>query len=147
LYYGISKEKNNIKTYDLKGSIRNRFVDHPKSHSTLLDTNFKVDRNGEPIPVKAEHKDYMNFAIHNDTLFLQRHKIIDYSLLLIIDIKNHQIRLGIIDYLRKFTLDKKFESRYKEMWSGVKPTIVRPLNYKNRFRKSMTQFFMPVHVK
>jgi len=33
------------------------------------------------------------------------------------------------------------------MWSGVKPTIVRPLNYKNRFRKSMTQFFMPVHVK
>jgi len=88
----------------------------------------------------------MNFAIHNDTLFLQRLRIIDYSLLLIIDKKNHLIRLGIIDYLRKYTFDKKMESKYKEMVSGIKPTIVQPIFYKNRFRDSMSQYFMPVYV-
>jgi hypothetical protein len=32
--------------------------------------------------------------------------------------------MGIIDYLRKYTFDKSIESKYKEIVSGVKPTIV-----------------------
>ena len=54
--------------------------------------------------------------------------------------------MGIIDYLRKYTFDKKMESKYKEYVSGIKPTIVQPMFYKNRFRDSMSQYFMSVHV-
>ncbi len=104
LYFGLDSP--NLKTYDLKGSELNRFVQFPKKGTTLLDTNFKIDRNGEPIPVKADHKDYMEFAIHNDTLFLSRHRIIDYSMLLIMDEKKQLLKVGIIDYLREYTLDK-----------------------------------------
>ncbi len=113
LYDGLDTETGNLKSYDLKGSKRNRFVSHPKENTTLWDTNFKIDRNGEPIAVKAKHKDFMNFAIHNDTIFLSRLRIIDYSLFVIIDKKNRILRLGIIDYLREYTFDKVIESLAK----------------------------------
>ena len=49
LYFGLNSK--DLKTYDLKGSERNRFISFPKKGDTLQDTNFKIDRNGEPIPV------------------------------------------------------------------------------------------------
>jgi len=39
--------------YDLKGSETNRWETRKKK--VLLDTNFKLDRNGEPIPVFKDH--------------------------------------------------------------------------------------------
>ena len=72
LYYGLP-ENAIIKTYDLKGSKRNRWVKDPTKSSTLLDTNFKVDRNGEPIPVKAQHKDFMNTDVFKDAVLLCIH--------------------------------------------------------------------------
>ena len=47
--------------FDLKGSKRNRFVRKPGKNSTLLDTNFKVNRNGLPIALKHKHKAYTSF--------------------------------------------------------------------------------------
>ena len=79
----------------------------------------------------------MNFAIHNDTLFLYRHKIVDYSLLLIIDNKNRLLRVGILDHLIQYTIDKSAEEKFKKFISGIHPTIIRPLFYKNRFREYM----------
>ena len=57
--------------FDLKGSKRNRFVRKPGKNSTLLDTNFKVNRNGLPIALKHKHKAYMFAGIINDTIFLK----------------------------------------------------------------------------
>ena len=51
LWFGLDME--NQKTYDLKGSAANRFVKNDQN-VVLLDTNFKLDRNSEPIPLKRE---------------------------------------------------------------------------------------------
>lgn len=48
LFFGIPDSKD-ISVYDLKGSETNRFLKKPGG--TLLDTNFKIDRNAEPLPI------------------------------------------------------------------------------------------------
>ena len=50
LYNGTSSDK---LTYDLKGSDIRRF--NKKGTGTLLDTNFRIDRNGEPLPINTEY--------------------------------------------------------------------------------------------
>jgi 1-phosphatidylinositol-3-phosphate 5-kinase len=54
LYNGMSSDKI---TYDLKGSDIRRF--NKKGTGTLLDTNFRIDRNGEPLPINIEY--YSNY--------------------------------------------------------------------------------------
>lgn len=46
-------DDSDLKTYDLKGSEINRFQAKLKEGSTLQDTNFLVERNGEPIYLKG----------------------------------------------------------------------------------------------
>jgi len=66
-------------------------------------------------------------------------------LLIIIDIIHH----SIIDYIRTFTWDKKLESWVKETGilggGGKDPTIISPVQYKNRFRESMARYFLMVN--
>ena len=52
----------NLRMYDLKGSQSNRFV---KGKSVGLDTNFRVDLNGEPLPIKE--KKWIEEVLTNDT--------------------------------------------------------------------------------
>jgi hypothetical protein len=50
---------------------------------------------------------------------------VDYSLLLIIDLDKKFIKIGIIDYLRKYTWDKEWETNFKTMIKlGLEPTII-----------------------
>lgn len=48
LLYGMG-DANNLSVYDLKGSETNRW--EKKKKGVLLDTNFRIDRNAEPIPL------------------------------------------------------------------------------------------------
>lgn len=131
--------------YDLKGSETNRYVEKKKKNQTLLDTNFKIDRNGEPLPLKSGDKKFIDVAFENDTRFLNKHQLIDYSLLLIIDNSRDIIRIGIIDYLREYTWDKKMETMAKKISKGgATPTIVDPEEYRNRFKKAMNKYFVEV---
>lgn len=131
--------------YDLKGSETNRYVEKKKKNQTLLDTNFKIDRNGEPLPLKSGDKKFIDVAFENDTRFLNKHQLIDYSLLLIIDNSRDIIRVGIIDYLREYTWDKKMETMAKKISKGgATPTIVDPEEYRNRFKKAMNKYFVEV---
>ena len=78
---------------------------------------------------------------------------IDYSLLIIFEIsdikeKNEnkfeikKIRMGIIDYLRKYTWDKQIESYGKKIIHGFsKPTIINPEKYCARFIKKFKKYF------
>lgn len=50
LFYGMSGD---LLVYDLKGSESKRW--NRKSGKTLLDTNYIIDRNGEPLPIIKEH--------------------------------------------------------------------------------------------
>jgi len=71
----------------------------------------------------------------------------DYSLLVGVDKKKHEIVFGIIDYLRQYTWDKQLETWVKASLVVPKnelPTVVSPKEYKKRFRNFMTKCFLTV---
>ena len=162
LYYGMKTYKNDtkstnkrkIKIYDLKGSKLNRYI--PKIEQiqgkVLLDTNYLEDYNGEPIAVDMNVYKVFRSAIHNDSLVLTKMNVIDYSLLLILDETEKDnnglslIKLGIIDYTRKYTWDKQLESFGKILMNGisVKPTIINPEAYRTRFMKEIEKYLIGV---
>jgi 1-phosphatidylinositol-3-phosphate 5-kinase len=56
-------------------------------------------------------------AIFNDTLFLQRNDVMDYSLMVAVDEARKELVVGIIDVVRTYTWDKKLESWIKGLHS------------------------------
>jgi 1-phosphatidylinositol-3-phosphate 5-kinase len=81
--------------------------------------------------------------------FFQSVDVMDYSLLVGIDEESKELVMGIIDYLRQYTWDKQLETWVKA--SGflggsrdVLPTIISPDQYKKRFRKAMSRYFLTV---
>ena len=142
LFFGMGTT---IKVYDLKGSELNRYVQKKEdAKATLLDTNYKLDRNGEPLPIKSEFYEFINKAIINDTEFLASQNKMDYSLLLMYDEQTACLRMGIIDYLRSYDLEKQLESVGKRIIKGTVPTVLEPDDYKERFRKAMKKYFVEV---
>lgn len=134
------------KVYDLKGSMRNRFVtpDETQSHSVFLDENFKSQTQENPFYVRLQTGWTLMKAIDSDTLFLAKHGIVDYSLLIICYENENQsiVRTGIIDYIRTYTWDKKLETLVKSMRSQAQPpTVISPEQYRLRFLRQMNQYF------
>lgn len=80
-------------------------------------------------------------AIENDTSFLSNNGVMDYSLLLGIDEQNKTLVVGIIDYIRTFTWDKRIEMYVKRTGilggHGNLPTVISPKMYKTRFSEAM----------
>ena len=155
LNYGLDSKK--IISYDLKGSEKNRYISKTKKEESknsninivLYDSNFKEDFKNEPVPLDKQFYDLLNISVHNDTLFLSKMGVVDYSLLLQIyyDEKNkvNYIRMGIIDYIRKYTWDKQIEHYTKFFLNGfVVPTITKPNDYKNRFQDAIKNYFICV---
>lgn len=71
----------------------------------------------------------------------------DYSLLVGIDEERKELVMGIIDYLRQYTWDKQLETWVKASAflggsKDVLPTIISPDQYKKRFRKAMSKYFL-----
>jgi len=92
-----------------------------------------------------EHaKKLLRASLWNDTLFLAKMNVMDYSLVIGLDEQGKELVVGIIDYIRTFTWDKKLESWVKErgfVGNGTKePTVITPRQYKNRFREAMEQY-------
>lgn len=80
---------------------------------------------------------------------LQSIDVMDYSLLVGVDEERKELVLGIIDFMRQYTWDKQLETWVKA--SGIlggpknaSPTIISPKQYKKRFRKAMTAYFLTV---
>ena len=73
--------------------------------------------------------------------------VMDYSLLIGVDEKKREVVFGIIDYLRQYTWDKKLETWAKASWVVPKnelPTVISPGEYKKRFRKFMSRYFLTI---
>ncbi|KAF2323993.1 hypothetical protein GH714_005902 [Hevea brasiliensis] len=75
--------------------------------------------------------------------------VMDYSLLVGLDNERKELVVGIIDFMRQYTWDKHLETWVKA--SGIlggpknaSPTIISPKQYKKRFRKAMTSYFLTV---
>lgn len=80
-------------------------------------------------------------------LFLQTINVMDYSLLVGVDSQGQELLCGIIDYLRQYTLDKQLETWVKSSLvvpKNVLPTVISPKEYKKRFRKFMSTYFLCV---
>lgn len=80
-------------------------------------------------------------------LIVQSVDVMDYSLLVGVDDERKELVLGIIDFMRQYTWDKHLETWVKAsgILGGPKnaaPTIVSPKQYKKRFRKAMTTYFL-----
>ncbi|KAJ1722874.1 Mitochondrial distribution and morphology protein 12 [Coemansia erecta] len=142
-------ERSCARVFDLKGSVRNRMVEETgEPQDVLQDENLVRLIRQNPICIRQQTKRHLHDAIWNDTLFLSKMNVMDYSLLVGFDEQRKELVVGIVDFIRTFTWDKKLESWIKEagiLGGGDKgPTIVSPKQYKNRFREAMERYFLMV---
>lgn len=140
-------KRNISQRFDLKGSMRNRLVntkDPDNTEHVLMDENLLRISCENPLLIHARSKQILNEAIDNDSKFLTSISVMDYSLLVGVDKENHELVLGIIDYVRPFTWDKKIERVVKSVVSTELPTIVEPELYRERFCEAMDKYFESV---
>ncbi|KAK6465031.1 hypothetical protein DFJ63DRAFT_300934 [Scheffersomyces coipomensis] len=138
--------------FDLKGSMRNRHVQQTgKENEVLLDENMIDYIYESPIFVKEQSKKLLKGSLSNDTSFLSAMDVMDYSLVIGINDQTKKIYVGIIDWLRTFTWDKRVENWVKgnNLMIGGKtlkkdPTIVTPKQYRIRFREAMDRYILEV---
>ncbi|XP_023635482.1 1-phosphatidylinositol-3-phosphate 5-kinase FAB1A isoform X2 [Capsella rubella] len=143
-------KRNFTRLYDLKGSTRARYnPDTSGSNTVLLDQNLVEAMPTSPIFVGSKAKRLLERAVWNDTSFLASIHVMDYSLLVGVDEERNELVLGIIDFMRQYTWDKHLETWVKTsgLLGGPKnssPTVISPQQYKKRFRKAMTAYFLMV---
>ncbi|KAI4357676.1 hypothetical protein L6164_001610 [Bauhinia variegata] len=136
------------RVYDLKGSARSRYnPDTSGANKVMLDMNLLEALRTKPIFLGSKAKRSLERAVWNDTSFLASVDVMDYSLLVGVDDEKKELVLGIIDFMRQYTWDKHLETWVKAsgILGGPKnapPTIVSPKQYKKRFRKAMTTYFL-----
>ncbi|KAM6562990.1 hypothetical protein CsatB_022988 [Cannabis sativa] len=143
-------KRNISRVYDLKGSARSRYNnDTTGENKVLLDMNLLETLRTKPIFLGSKAKRSLERAVWNDTAFLASVDVMDYSLLVGVDDEKKELVLGIIDFMRQYTWDKHLETWVKA--SGIlggpknaSPTIISPKQYKKRFRKAMTTYFLTV---
>ncbi|XP_017877426.1 1-phosphatidylinositol 3-phosphate 5-kinase isoform X2 [Ceratina calcarata] len=138
--------------FDLKGSVRNRLVNPDdtcqEGELVLLDENLLNKSCDSPLYIRSHSKAVLNRAIEQDTKFLADNSVMDYSLLVGLEPNTDVLVLGIIDYIRTFTWDKKLETMVKKSGilggQGKLPTIISPEEYRARFIAAMHRYFLPV---
>ncbi|XP_049318083.1 putative 1-phosphatidylinositol 3-phosphate 5-kinase [Bactrocera dorsalis] len=136
--------------FDLKGSERNRMVDptDQQGEIVLLDENLVQMSWSKPLYILSHSKAVLKDAINRDSTFLEKNQIMDYSLLVGLNHDSSILVLGIIDYIRTFTFDKKVESFVKQTGilggMGKLPTVISPERYKQRFIDAMDRYFYTV---
>ncbi|XP_037768106.1 1-phosphatidylinositol 3-phosphate 5-kinase isoform X2 [Chelonia mydas] len=148
LFYG----RKMAQVFDLKGSLRNRNVKTDTGKEScdvvLLDENLLKMVRDNPLYIRSHCKAVLRASIHSDSHFLSSHLIIDYSLLVGRDDTSNQLVVGIIDYIRTFTWDKKLEMVVKSTGilggQGKMPTVVSPELYRSRFCEAMDKYFLMV---
>ena len=130
--------------FDLKGSMRNRKIQSTgEQNEVLLDENMVEYIYESPLFAREHSKKLLRASVWNDTLFLARQNVMDYSLMIAVDEERKELVVGIIDCIRTYTWDKKLESWIKDRgFAGGgrnRPTVTSPKEYKSRFREAMAR--------
>ncbi|KIW20755.1 hypothetical protein PV08_01333 [Exophiala spinifera] len=133
--------------FDLKGSMRNRKINATgEQNEVLLDENMVEFIYESPLFTREHSKKLLRSSVHNDTLFLARQNVMDYSLMVAIDEVRKELVVGIIDCIRTYTWDKKLESWIKDRGFARggknRPTVTSPKEYKRRFREAMNRYVL-----
>ena len=133
-------ERNPNRRFDLKGSMRNRKIESTgQPDEVLLDENLVETIYQSPLFVREHARKLLQASVWNDTMFLYKQNVMDYSLMAGFDDERKELIVGIIDCIRTYTWDKKLESWIKDRGKN-KPTITSPKDYRNRFRYSIMQY-------
>lgn len=135
--------------FDLKGSMRNRKIQSTgEQNEVLLDENMVEYIYESPLFAREHSKKLLRASVWNDTLFLARQNVMDYSLMIAVDEARKELVVGIIDCIRTYTWDKKLESWIKDRgFAGGgrnRPTVTSPKEYKSRFREAMARYVIDV---
>ncbi|KAI0402838.1 hypothetical protein F4802DRAFT_334867 [Xylaria palmicola] len=133
--------------FDLKGSMRNRKIQSTgEQNEVLLDENMVEYIYESPLFTREHSKKLIRASVFNDTLFLARQDVMDYSLMIAVDEVKKELVVGIIDCIRTYTWDKKLESWIKDRgFAGGgrnRPTVTSPKEYKSRFREAMARYIL-----
>lgn len=137
-------ERNPTRRFDLKGSMRNRKIESTgQPDEVLLDENLVETIFESPLFVREHARRLLQASVFNDTLWLCKQNVMDYSLMAGFDDVRKELVVGIIDCIRTYTWDKKLESWIKDRGKN-KPTITSPKDYRNRFRFSMMNYILQV---
>ena len=133
--------------FDLKGSMRNRKVESTgERNEVLLDENMVEFIYESPLFTREHSKKLLGQSVWNDTLFLGRQNVMDYSLMIAIDETRSELVVGVIDCIRTYTWDKRLESWIKDRgFAGSgrnRPTVTSPKEYKSRFREAMARYVL-----
>ncbi|KAI5370123.1 putative FYVE zinc finger, chaperonin Cpn60/GroEL/TCP-1 family, Zinc finger, FYVE/PHD-type [Septoria linicola] len=135
-------ERSPDRRFDLKGSMRNRKIEATgQADEVLLDENLVETIFESPLFVREHSRKLLQASVFNDTLWLCKQNVMDYSLMAGFDDTRKELVVGIIDCIRTYTWDKKLESWIKDRGKN-KPTITSPKDYRNRFRVSMMQYVL-----
>lgn len=142
-------KRNMSQIFDLKGSMRNRHAQATgRDDEVLFDENLMEIMAKSPLFLREHSKKLLRASVWNDTLFLSKLNVMDYSLLVGVDADSNEFVVGVVDFIRTFSWDKKLESWVKESGilggNGREPTIISPRQYKTRFREAMERYFLLV---
>ncbi|KAL9028813.1 MAG: hypothetical protein Q9196_002874 [Gyalolechia fulgens] len=137
-------DRSPTRIFDLKGSMRNRRIQSTgQQNEVLLDENMVDFIYESPLFAREHSKKLLRASVWNDTLFLSRQNVMDYSLMIAIDEERKELVVGIIDVIRTYTWDKKLEFWFKGGGGrGTRPTVTSPRDYKNRFREAMARYVL-----
>ena len=135
-------DRSPTRIFDLKGSMRNRRIHSTgEQNEVLLDENMVEFIYESPLFAREHSKKLLRASVWNDTLFLARQNVMDYSLMIAIDENRQELVVGIIDCIRTYTWDKKLESWMKDRGKN-RPTVTSPKEYKSRFREAMGRYVL-----
>lgn len=86
-----------LQIFDLKGSMRNRKIQSTgKQDEVLLDENMVEFIYESPLFVREHSKKLLRSSVWNDTLFLARQNVMDYSLMIAVDESRKELVVGIV---------------------------------------------------
>lgn len=141
LRFGFSSD--DLILYDFKGAMRNRFLGE-NNQSVMLDANYEKSALDNRIILTLQKKKSILKQLLQDANFLASHNIMDYSLLVVLSKSSMLVRMGIVDYFRKYTIDKALETWVKKTpiyeQYKIDPTIISPDNYYDRFVSAMDKY-------
>ncbi|KAJ3730406.1 hypothetical protein C8R42DRAFT_6170 [Lentinula raphanica] len=138
------------KAFDLKG-IQGRKVkagtDSTAGHKskTLFDGEWIEGQQQTLTLVRPHSKAVLREAIKSDADFLSKSNIMDYSLLLGVDIERKQIACGLVDTIGSYTFAKTLEYKAKQglnSRNGKEVTVMPPAEYQLRFTNALERYFL-----
>jgi 1-phosphatidylinositol-3-phosphate 5-kinase len=113
----------------------------------LFDADLMALTRGFPLPLAAESRRRLDAALRRDCAFLEACDVVDYSLLVGIEPAGARVRVGLIDYLRRFDIVKRVENRVKavaQLATNIEPTVVQPRRYAERLLRASERYFAAV---